>query len=467
MPSRVRLSYDAVRNALHGTSTQGKKEGPGVFERLVGFASATGSIKNVHIMNDFAQSVCGGLPEQAGDLLCRVVREGVDDERSDNTEAGLRRDPRFGTAFTRAYPETLGSEFIRALRHGAAALLNADKGMYLPGTGMASPSATNVALLGADGFRRFRIGPFLAAVLPETALARVRALYNSDADPVSRALRPLFQEGPLASRPAAETPRELTKFDEGLGRGMATLLEQPLSKPVLLRYLSLASAAGVILKIYGVGSAGGVPTLLALPVEGEGSRPLRAKAVLSLRRATTNFDKALAGELARNAAVWRTAKGAEAAIEVSDGDRDAAALELVEALQSDGSGDDEGKVYWPTDFASKLGRTTGFVLPKDGRAGWGNYLSLTPEALELLVLMFVPAGERLEWRSFWSRVRDELGIIVGANQSEDAKALDDAGVPLVSLQDLEENAEVFLEQSVQRGVAHRLPDAGAEVGGTN
>jgi hypothetical protein len=407
------------------------------------------------------------LPEQAGDLLCRVVREGVTDERSDNTEAGLRRDARFGAAFTRAYPETLGTEYVRALRHGAAALLNADRGMYLPGTGMASPAATNVALLGADGFRRFHIGPFLSSVLPDAAIAGVRALYNSDLDPVSRALRPVFQDGPLVSKPAAEAPRELTEFDKGLGRGMATLLEQPLSKPVLLRYLSLACAAGVVLKIYGAGSARGVPTLLALPAEGEGSKPLRPKAVLSLRRATTNFDKALAVELARSAAVWRTAKGTEAAIEVVDGDRDAAALKLVEALQADGGSDDEGKVYWPTDFASKLGRATGFVLPKDGRAGWGNYLSLSPEALELLVLMFVRSGERLEWRSFWSRVRDELGIIVGANQSEDAKALDDAGVPLVSLQDLEDNVEVFLEQSTQRGVARRLPDAGAEVGGTD
>jgi hypothetical protein len=462
---RLRMSFEVVRAVL-----QGRKDQRGLFEEMVGFASGTTSLKNVHIMNDLAQTVCGGAPDEAGDLLCRIIREGFEDDRYDNSEAALRRDPRFGNAFERAYPVMLGTEQVRRLRLAARALLNVDGGMYAAGDQMASSVATNSALLGAEGFRRFRIGAFISSVLDEAGRQRIKELYSTDTDPVSRTLRPIFQQGPLVDRaPRRSGKSSLTPLDRALGESLGVLLSQPLSKPLLLRYLALASCMALILKIYGAGREAGRPALLALPSQSEGaSRPLREKAVLSLRRGVAEFDHALSKRIAEvsDAALWRPAKPGEAVVEVPEGDRLKSSTELVEALRGARSGgdDEEGKIYWPQDFAASLGRRAGFILPKDVRAGWGNYLALSPEAVEVLVLMFVPHGQQIGWRTLWARVRDELGLVIGANQPEDAALLDQVGVPNVSLQDLSDNAMALLEQSVRRGVARYLPDSGAEVG---
>src|SRR5882762_1676965 len=140
MPKR-RVSMEATRGVL-----QGRRDQAGLLEKLIGFATATTSIKNVHIMNDLAQTVLGGAPEDAGDLLCRTIREGIVDEKYDNSDAGLREDPRFAEKYSRAFPVELGSAQVRRLRLGARTLLNVDGGMYLPGSQMASSVATHAAL---------------------------------------------------------------------------------------------------------------------------------------------------------------------------------------------------------------------------------------------------------------------------------------------------------------------------------
>jgi hypothetical protein len=55
--------------------------------------------------------------------------------------------------------------------------------------------------------------------------------------------------------------------------------------------------------------------------------------------------------------------------------------------------------------------------------------------------------------------------VVGANDDDDIRAFEQAGVVNVSLEDLDDNAERILAQSVRRGVARRLPDSGSEIGG--
>ena len=77
----------------------GRRDAPGLIEEVIGFGSATGALKNVHYMNDLAQSVVGGLPADSGDLLCHVIREGVGEEAEDNSEPTLRADRRFGEGF--------------------------------------------------------------------------------------------------------------------------------------------------------------------------------------------------------------------------------------------------------------------------------------------------------------------------------------------------------------------------------
>jgi hypothetical protein len=423
-------------------------------------------------MNDLAQTVVGGVPPDGGDLLCRVIREGVREDE-DNSEATLRADRRFAAAFTRAYPVELGSAQVRRIRLGARALLNVDAGMYAPGTQMASSVATHKALLGGEGFRRFHMGAYLATILGEESRASLCALYASDNDPVSCALKPLFQRGELQpdrSGPRAERP--LTPFDSDLGRALGLILRQPLSKPAVLRAFALGGCLGFVLKVFGAGMPDGRPVLLALAADQpRGTRPLREKAVLSLRRGVAALDRHVATLLAASehaSQLWRQPKSAEAAIEVQDGPPQQMALALIEALRRGHSGGDEAdaqRIYWPHDAMLSLGRRAGVIQPKTNALGWGSYLALSPEMIEVLTLMTLPWGTRRSWRVFWAEVRDRLGIVVGANDDHDLQTLRLAGVAGVSLEDLSDNAELLLAQSVRRGVARRLPDSGAEVGG--
>lgn len=465
MPKR-RISIEAARELLHGS-----REHAGMFEQVVGFGAGTAALKAVHVMNDLAQTVLGGCPKDGGDLLCRVIREGIGDDE-DNGEATLRRDVRFGADFSRAFPIALGSAQVRRLRLGARALLNVDGGMYLPSTQMASSVATNKALLGAEGFRRFRMGRYLAAVLDETARARLVDLYSSDRDPVSKALRPLFQAGEGVGDRNALSSRELSGFDRELGRGLGQILRQPLSKPAILRNLALASSLGLALRVFGAGFTEGRPVMLALNTGQRVTPSLREKAVLCLRRCTAEFDRELARSVAASSAardLWRDAKAGDGSVEVTDGAPEAMAQELIEKLrrarQANGDDGDSKRIYWPQDGMVAFGRRGGFILPKDNRAGWGVYLCLTPEAVEVLALMLLPWGERVSWTEFWAEVRRRYGVVVGANQHEDAEFLSSAGVSNASLEDLSRNAMALLEQSVERGVARLLPDSGAEVGG--
>lgn len=467
MPKR-RISQEVARDLIWG-----RRDAPGLIEEVIGFGSATNALKNVHYMNDLAQSVLGGLPADGGDLLCHVIREGVGEEAEDNSEATLRADRRFGEGFARAYPVSLGAAQVRRLRLGARALLNVDQGMYKPGTAMASSVATHQTLLGAEGFRRFRMGAFLASIMDDHARSRLAELYRSDSDPVSRTLKPLFQQGPLSPDKGGRTlaGRKLTAFDQDLGKALAQILRQPLSKPALLRAFALGSCLGFILKVFGAGRPNGRPLLLALSAEQEGGpRPLREKAVLSLRRGGADLDRHLAlliagSKDAKN--LWREPKSAEASVEVDDGapaEMAAALLEGLRRLRADEETDAK-RLYWPQDSILALGRRAGLILPRSTKAGWGTYLALSPEVVEVLSLMLLPWGERRSWRDFWAEVHERLGVVIGATDDEDLRHLEAAGVLNVSLEDLSNNSELILDQAVRRGVARRLPDSGAEVGG--
>ena len=93
-------------------------------------------------------------------------------------------------------------------------------------------------------------------------------------------------------------------------------------------------------------------------------------------------------------------------------------------------------------------------------------MTLTPDLMEALVLMYVPAGSSpLRWQALWARVRDDLGLVVGADEHADAVVLREAGVLHVNRDDLGRNNDIFLRQAVRRGIARRLPDSGAEAGG--
>jgi hypothetical protein len=116
---------------------------------------------------------------------------------------------------------------------------------------------------------------------------------------------------------------------------------------------------------------------------------------------------------------------------------------------------------WPEDFALSLGRRAGFV-PKGNRSP---DLRLTSEIVEALVLMYVADGQTLPWEELWAKLRGELGIVIGVDTFEDRRALEEVGVAQVSAEHLAKNAEAVLTAAVERGVARRLPDSGAEAGG--
>ena len=213
------IEVDVLRGLL-----MGRDGTPGVFERTVGFQTATNAIKGVHIVNDLAQTVLGGAPDHGGDLLCRIVREQKTDAGEDNSDETLRRDPVFGAPYARAFPATLGAERVTRARAACSAVLTFDGGMYRAGDRMASSLATHRALLGFEGFRRFGVGRYLANLLGEAGRSRVADLFDSPTDPLSRALSPLLLEAPLKDthpRGRDATP-ELSELDRDLGRRLTT-----------------------------------------------------------------------------------------------------------------------------------------------------------------------------------------------------------------------------------------------------
>lgn len=463
MPDTRHISVRSAQQALAGTV-----EHPGLFELALGFKTATKSIKVVHVMNDLAQCVFGGAPAHGGDLLCRVIRQDIEGE--DNSEIALRRDPRFGALFEGAYPATLGARQVALLRTAAAAVLNADGGMYEAGTSMASGLATHRDLLGFEGFRRFRVGAYLSGILSEHGRRTVRELYTSTADPVTRALRPLVLPDTLVDKQPAPTPRDPSPFDASLGRGLLTLLRQPLSKPTLLRYFALGASLGVVLKVLGVGRPHGRPVVLAVPDADEpGTVPLREQAVISWNLSVDAMDEHLARLLPGHALaeeLWRSASPQEGTVEVpAVRSLAAAARDLISAMRAAKRDKDADELYWPDAFAAALGGKAGCVLPKRGGFGWGKRLTLTGEMAEVLILMFAPPGTREPWRSLWRRVRDHLGIVVGVEPHIDAEILEGVRVRHVSLEHLAAASNTLLEGTVRRGVARVLPDSGAEVGG--
>ncbi len=458
-----RVDLDALKRVL-----MWHEGNDGVFERVIGFRPATASsYKSVHLMNDLAQCALGGAPEHGGDFLARVIR--VDIEGEDNTEATMRPDERFGAAFDRAFPAELGRERVEALRVAAREVLSFDGGVYEPGTLMCSPLATHRDLLGFEQFRRFGVGRLLMDVLPPEGLAKMRAHMESDGDPITRAFRPLLLAAPLVDKQKQRAPMERTPFDRDFGDGLTKLMGQPFSKPMMLRTVALGSGLGLVLKILGAGRDGGRPSLLALSnTEARGPKLLREEAVASFRRGIDCLDRRIAALVPSHplaAELMKKPAAKAQCIEVPETRKlDVLANAAIPAARAAGGG--EEVIYWPDEFAVRFGRKVGCVLPMKDSAGWGRHLALSPELVEVLVLMYVANGERaVQWSYFWSRVRDELGVVIGANATEDIEFLSRAGVENVSDESLVDNAETILTHAVRRGVARRLPDGEAEVGG--
>lgn len=438
----------------------------GVFERVIGFRPATTAYKAVHLMNDLVQCAIGGAPQHGGDFLARVIR--VEVEGEGNEEPAMRADPRFGAAFERAFPPELGRERIEAIRVAAREVLSFDKGVYQPGTSMCSPLATHRDLLGFEGFRRFGVGRLLADVLPPEGVARLLAHMRSDGDPVTRAFRPLLLAAPLVERQKRREPVARTAFDRHLGACLTTLMEQPLTKPAMLRTVALGACLGLVLKVLGAGAEDGRPSLLALPnSEERGPKPLREEAVVSFRKSVERLDLRVASLVPSHPLASELMKkpgAGVACVEVAE-TRSVESLSAA-AIAAARTAKAADEIYWPDRFAVSIGRKAGCVLPSSDRAGWGRHLALTPELVEVLVLMHVPSGARPPtWTRFWARVRDELGVVIGANPTEDIAFLARAGVENVGDEALADNAETTLTHAVRRGVARRLPDGEAEVGG--
>ncbi|MDB4928247.1 MAG: hypothetical protein JWM10_731 [Myxococcaceae bacterium] len=480
MSNRRKVEYASLQRVL--MTAEGDK--PGVFEELLGFRPSTASFKGVHLMNDLAQTVLGGAPAHGGNFLCKVIRPDADAAERTG-EAAMRKDKEFSAPFGRAFPKELGPKRVRALRCAAQLVTNFDGGLYKAGDSMASGLVTHRSLLGFEGFRRLKIGQYLAQTLAEDGRARLRSLFVEDGDPITRALRPLLLDAPLVDKVARADLPAPAAFDLALGRGLSTLLGQGLSKPVALRLLALAASLGVILKVIGVGREGGRPLVLALSPEQEGPvMLLREEAVISLERGFEEFYGAVAARLPAHPegpGIWQRSKSGGLEFEVTGGlPLEEVAVEILNAARklafkskgddaqdaADGAGQTERAIYWPERFVYGLGRRTGCVLPRGNKAGWGKRLALTPEHVEALVLMVVPRGETMLWKDFWRVVRDRFGVVVGANASADARELRQSGVPHLNVQHLAANADALLAQAVRRGVARRLPDSGAEVGGT-
>lgn len=465
--SKRKVELETVRRVLMGADDE-----PGVFERTIGFRTATTAIKGVHIMNDVAQTILGGAPQHKGDFLCMVLRP--DKEGEGTSERELRSDPRFGGAFNRAFPQGLGARRVDALRRAAGLVLNHDGGVFKAGDSMASALATHRALLGSEGFRRFQVGPYIARILTPAGRARLAELLGDARDPVSRAFRPLLLDAPLEERPRRGLQHELTALDLALGEGLSRLLTHPLSKPATLRAFSLAANLGVVLKILGIGREGGRPLLLALATPATGQKAAREEAVATLRRSVEAMAQAFADNLPSHpfaSDLWERRGGGEV-IEVKGGaPLEAVALQIINEARETRTRDrtsaaKEGDFYWPDTFALRLGQRIGCIQPKVDKAGWGKHLALTPELVEVLTLMLAAPGERVSWRGFWTLCRTKLGVLIGAHPSAERVEMERSGVPHVSVEALTKNADALLALAVRRGVARRLPDQGAEVGGS-
>jgi hypothetical protein len=147
---------------------------------------------------------------------------------------------------------------------------------------------------------------------------------------------------------------------------------------------------------------------------------------------------------------------------------DPSATEVLRAARDEFSSEsaDTKGVYWPETALTAVGRRAGFVEPQSDNGGWPKRLVLAPDHIEALILMFSsPDSKALGWSDFWGLVAENLGLRVGANLSRDAHDLRQAGLNQVNPVALSVNAEQLLAIAVTRGVARRLPDSGAEVGG--
>lgn len=112
-----------------------------------------------------------------------------------------------------------------------------------------------------------------------------------------------------------------------------------------------------------------------------------------------------------------------------------------------------------------LGRKAGLIMPLKDHGGWGKHLCLSADTLEALVLMYVVDGQRMPWKELWKRVTDELGLLIGVGEDEDRRQLREAGVLQLRSSELEKCAANALHIAIERGLARRLPDEGAEVSG--
>ncbi len=466
MADTRRVSVEALKRVLMADEST-----LGVFEQAIGFRPATTGYKNVHLMNDLAQSVLGGAPSHGGDFVAHVTRAHVakDDDKEDNSERAMRADERFGPAFNRAFPQALGGPRIDALRRAAHEVLSFDGGVYAPGTSMCSPLATHRDLLGFEGFRRFGVGRLLADVLPKEGADKLRSLYESDGDPITRALRPIALREPLVEKQKPREPVTRSAFDVSLGKGLTALLSQQLTKSYKLRAVALGGSLGVVLKVLGAGRPNGRPVLLALANSDEKSeRPLREPAVVSFRRAIEALDARVVSLMPAHAnadGLLKPPDANEPSVEVPNARRlDALAPALLNAAKKLANTPSDSGIYLPDKFINAFGSRVGCVLPK-GPSRWGRICVLTPELVEVLVLMLLEGDKTATWSDFWARVAAEFGLHIGANPSKDVDALAAIGVENIGPEDLIENSEALLSLAVRRGVARRLPDGEAEVGG--
>ena len=469
MAPAKRIDAAAVQRLLAGSK---EDPDPGVFRSLLGFHTGTTSIKAVHVMNDLVQCLAGRIPSHGGDFICRVIRQHHEHSADEgNGDAALRTDERLGVAYKQAYPERLGSQLITELRHAAEVVVNADGGVYRAGDRMASSLATHIGLLGKEGFRSFRVGAFLARILNAGGRKTLLSLFESDSDPVSRFLRPLFKGTTFDVVAQEDTGHIQSEFDGVLGRRLSNLLLQPLSKPALLRHFALACSLGILLKVHGVGRGQARPAILALAAatDEQRRRSLRSQAVQALVRGRDKLDQAIARMLQgdrRFRPLLETRLSSETpCIEVPRSQEgEELALSVVRAMRKHKASKRETAVYWPDEFALQLAKKSGVIWPLQAR-GWKQYVVLTSEHVEMLWLMFGSAGGAMEWRYFWREVRNKLGIVVGADPYDDACFLEDCGVKRCELEALKANGNQLLDQSSRRGLVRRLPDGAAEIGG--
>lgn len=472
-PTRFYAPLEVLRQVLMGT-----KEQPGVFAQATGFKTGTGGIKGVHIMNDVAQTVLGGRPAHKGDFLVRVVRQNHVAEHND--DQSMRAHPQLGEAYRNAFPDSLGEAHIYALRQALETAVTFDDGIYAPSTGMASGLVAHRDLLGEEGYRRFGLGPFLTRLLGAVGVDQLRALFEDPSDPMTRLLAPLCMDSEWKSaEPLSDglftvggVTEPLTLFESSLSLRLQMLLRQPLSKLTRMRFLLLGISLGLVLRLLGQGRPGGRPVVLAsVPLPGELARPAREEAIQAFSSGLTLHRRVLAQHLLvhpKAEQLFSRSLGREPrSLGFVAHDTPLARAEAVlEAAWEHSWGKDEGNMYWPEEFMVALGRKAGLVMPLRDHGGWGKHLCLTPDALEALILMFIPVGQTISWKSLWEQISGELGLIIGVGEDADRARLREAGMLQLRSQALEQCASNALAIALERGLARRLPDEGAEVSGS-